>query len=401
MKILKQSRYKAAAFLRKIANRISPKARTVSVAYPDLGADHLPKNAPRALVIYGATGIQRLVESRTDDPAFKRHTIHWETTEMVRILNQYGYIVDYVDHRSPFTGDWSKYAIVIDHWNNLCNAPDIPGQKRINFTTYNHWLKWNTAELKRIRMFYERTSIVVPMGRQLPVLFSDEYADYLTYFGTDLQKNSFSKKPAKIQLDISSTWVPEYKKKNFKNARNKFLWIGGGGLIHKGLDIILEAFQKLPGTELHIVGNIHDPNEKRFLGWAGPLLAKHTNWHYHGWMDLTSPEFDATADQCVGTVYASCAEGGPGSIARVLHNGLIPIVTPSSFVRAEIFGYPIEGAADKDLIQSTIERVKQLMYLPEYELQQRSDAVRDFARKHHTREAFSKSFANLIEIVSK
>jgi len=402
MENLKQSRYRVATFLRKVANRIAPKAVVGSVTYPDIGADRLPKNAFRALIIYGATGIQRLVEGRDNDPVFKRHTIHWETTEMVRLLNHYGYIVDYADHRSLFTGDWQKYALVIDHWNNLCNAPKIPGQKKVNFTTYNHWLEWNTAELKRIRMFYERTGIIVPMCRQIPVLSSDEYADYLTYFGTDLQKDSFSKKPEKIQLNISSAWVPEYNKKDFAKARNKFLWIGGGGLVHKGLDIVLEAFNNLPETELYIVCNLHDPNEKQFMKWAAPLLAQHPkNWHYHGWMDLTSREFDAIADQCAGIVYASGAEGGPGSIARAIHNGLIPIVTPSSFVRAEIFGYLIEGYTDREMINSTIKNVQQLMWLPEHELRERSDAVRDFAGKYHTRQAFSESFSNLIQLASK
>ena len=171
--------------------------------------------------------------------------------------------------------------------------------------------------------------------------------------------------------------------------------ISGGGALHKGIDLVIETFCKIPEAELFIVANLKE--EPKFYEWAKPILAKHKNIHELGRYDLTSKDFDSLADQCIGTVYLSAAEGGPGSIARVLHNGLIPIVTPTSFVRAEHLGYQVQGNSAKEIVGNTINRIRQVMNLSEKELLDKSDAVREFAQKYHTRAAFSKSFSDFIE----
>ncbi len=337
------------------------------------------------------------------DPLFARHTIYEDGVAMVQEFNRHGYVVDFCDAQKV-TGkdvDWSRYAIVVDGINNLKDAPLVAGQKKIHFTTYIHWLTWNQAELKRIQWFKERTGILVPMNRQNPSIVSDEYADYLTYYGTQLQPDSYSPKPIKHLINLCGLCgpAPEYQKKDMAKARNKFMWLGGGGMLHKGLDIAVDAFRQMPEAELYIGGNLRD--EPRFWEWVQPILAKHPNIHSLGWVDNTSPAFNAIADQCIGAVYPSGAEGGPGSVARMLFNGLIPIVTPAALVRAETLGYVIRDTTAADMIASTIEHVRTVMHLPEAELIERSDAVREFARTYHTREAFNESFGRLIDLASR
>lgn len=395
-----QLRFRTANILRKISKRISPK-KAEGVSFPNIGVDKLPKNSPRALVIFSTPGIQRYVEGRFNekDPFFNKHTIYWETVEIVRQLNNHGYIVDYADNRAVFSGDWKRYAIIIDGSDNLRHAPETSGQIRIHYATYIHWLVWNKAELERIAWFKERTGILVPMNRQLPNILSDEYADYLTYYGTKTQADSFSPKPIKCQLNISAVFVPEYHKKNIAKARNNFLWLGGGGLVHKGLDFVIEAFARMPNMHLYIAGNLQE--EPKFWQWASQILSKHSNIHNLGWMDVGSPEFDAIAQNCVGTVYASAAEGGPGSTAQVLHWGLIPIVTKSALVRAETFGHIINGKTDRELIESTAELVWTVANTSESSLRSSSDAVAQFASDTHTRLAYSKSLSSFLDIITK
>lgn len=396
-------RYKLARYLRKIANRIASKGKNSGITFPDIGAEHLPKNAPRALIFFAAAGIQRLVEGKgLDDQIFKHHTIHGDAVAMVQELNRLGYIVDYCDLRKVIGKNvgWQKYKIVIDNWDNLRYASPVTDQVKIAFMNGMHWLFHNTAELERIRWFRERTGILIPANRQIPPILSDEYADYLTYYGNKLQGNSFSNKPSKYLINLCALYgpMPLYQKKNIAEARNKFMWIGGGGMIHKGLDVVIEAFVKLPEAELFIAGNLRE--EPHFWQWAEPILAKYANIHLLGWVDTTSAEFNATANQCIGAVFASAAEGGPASVARVLFNGQIPIVTPSSAVRAECLGYNIDGKTDKEMIESIISTVRQTMNLPELELKEKSDAIREYALKYHTREAFAQSFSNLIKHIT-
>ena len=399
--IVNQLRFRTARILRKIANRISAKETVKGVSYPDIGAEKLPKNRPRALVIFSIPGVQRYMEGRFDehDPFFNKHTIYWETVEIVRQLNRHGYIVDYADSRATFAGDWNRYKVVIDGSDNLRYAPSVPGQIRVHYTTYIHWLVWNRAELERIIWFKERTGILVPMNRQLPTILSDEYADYLTYYGTETQANSFSPKPIKQQLNISSVFIPEYQKKDIAETRNNFLWLGGGGLVHKGLDIVMEAFARVPKMHLYIAGNLKE--EPRFWQWASQILSKHQNIHDLGWMDVGSPKFDAIAQKCIGTVYASGAEGGPGSVAQILHWGLIPIVTKSALVRAETFGHIIHGITDRELINSTVELIKTGAGASESSLKSSSEAVTQFARDTHTRPAYSESLSSFLDTIAK
>jgi len=86
-------------------------------------------------------------------------------------------------------------------------------------------------------------------------------------------------------------------------------------------------------------------------------------------------------------------------VAQTIQNGLIPIVTPISLVRAETLGYSIDGETAEEMINSIISRVREVMSLSNKELEKKSDAVRAFALKNHTRKAYSESFQKLIDLI--
>jgi glycosyltransferase involved in cell wall biosynthesis len=393
---IKQFRYRAARILRKTGNRLMPKGEPHGADFSDIGIEKLGANAPRALVIFSTPGIERYVQGRMHDgdPFWNKHTVYWESVEIARQLNAHGYIVDYADNRRTFSGDWSQYAVVIDGSDNLRHAPPVSGQIRVHYTTYIHWLTWNRAELQRIAWFKERTGIVIPMNRQLPNILSDEYATHLTYYGTQTQADSFSPLPIKRQLNISAVYAPEYQSKNIEKARQNFIWLGGGGLVHKGLDIAMEAFAKIPQAHLYIAGDLK--SEPRFWEWAQPFLTTHSNIHDLGWMDVGGPEFDHIARECIGIVYPSGAEGGPGSVAQAIHWGLIPIVTKSALVRAEVLGTVVRDATDHDMITSTMEAVQSTAARSESDLRNTCSAVAEFARANHTRTAYGASLSDFI-----
>ena len=388
-----QGRHKVARILRKIARRITPSANS-GVVFGDIGIEKLG-NAPRALVIFSIPGPERYVRGIKDDPLWDKHTVYWESVEIIRQLNAHGFVVDYADNRLQFSGDWTKYSLVIDGSDNLKNA--LKGQKKIHYATYTHWLTWNQAELQRIQWFKDRTGIVIPMNRQFPAIMSDEYADHLTYYGTQVQADSFSSKPIKHQLNISAVRVPEYRLKQVETARKHFLWLGGGGMVHKGLDLAMEAFMRLP-YHLHIAGNMRA--EPEFWNWAKQVIEKHHNIHEEGWCDVSSPAFDSLASKCIGIVYPSAAEGGPGSVAQAIHWGLIPIVTKSALVRAETLGLMSTGTTDGELIESITNDVQTVANRSSKELSDQSDAVVDFALKNHTRDAYTKSLSAFLDILS-
>lgn len=49
-------------------------------------------------------------------------------------------------------------------------------------------------------------------------------------------------------------FVPEEVIKSISSSRRNFLWFGSVGLIHKGLDIVIDAFKELPDLSLNVYG---------------------------------------------------------------------------------------------------------------------------------------------------
>ncbi|MCL5409270.1 MAG: glycosyltransferase [Patescibacteria group bacterium] len=383
-------------FINQVANFWAPQQ-----AFFEINLYNLPKNTQRALILYTPAAISYFLNKRLDQfNNFSYHSMYWETTEMINLLNKSGYIVDYVDHLNPPKINWQKYDLVIENWCHLMNAPKIAGQTRVYYATSCHWLYQNQAELSRISQFANRNNFFVPAERQLPFNTSDSIDGFMTYFGNAHQLSSgYAKTTKKIPLNISSVYVPPSLPPKNKTASTHFIWMGGGGLVHKGLDLAVEAFSKIPHATLHVIGGYS--SEALFADWLKKQTKKYDNIVLHGYLNVTSVTFAKIASQAVGVVYPSCAEGGPGSVAQLLHFGLIPIVTKSANVRAERLGYVTENQQDKQIIDFIIKNVEKVMAMSQPKLVATSMEIKEYARVNHTRQSYSQSFQHLLEIINK
>ncbi|HOD76597.1 MAG TPA: tetratricopeptide repeat protein, partial [Syntrophorhabdaceae bacterium] len=321
--------------------------------FRDIGAGDAAATK-RALVIYADEAIPWALGNMLEHfPYLNGHSMWWETAEMVKILNQRGYTVDYiglpVQHLVDTHWDWDRYHLVIDGGNNnLLKCPPSQRPVKVFYSTGKHWLLANVAEAQRNLMFYRRHGVHMPLERTQRNNFSDENADYLTYFGNESQLEGYSDNPRKVPLNISSACIPLYREKDVSRAKKSYIWLGGQAMVHKGLDLTVEAFARMPEFSLHICANLEI--EPRFLKWLTGYLRKCPNIRYHGPQNVASAGFQELAWNSVGTVYVSAAEGGPGSVAQLLHFGIIPIVTRTSNVRAEHLGYVIEHTSDNTII---------------------------------------------------
>jgi glycosyltransferase involved in cell wall biosynthesis len=165
-------------------------------------------------------------------------------------------------------------------------------------------------------------------------------------------------------------------------VRRNFIWFGSVGLAHKGLDLALEAFARMPGLNLTVVGAINlDPDFKRVYHRE---LYELPNIRTPGWITATSPEFLALLRDQVGVVYPSCSEGGAGSVICCMHGGLIPIVTREASVDVQDFGFETRS----DAIEDIMTEVCRVSELPAAELATRARAAWEHVRTVHTREHF-------------
>ena len=348
-----------------------------------------------ALVIYIPWAIRAWQENNYKEKNFNSHSMHWESIEMVKILTSLGYNVDVADCTGLILQvEWTKYQLVIDERNNLKDAPKVLDQIQIHYATGCQWLFHNAAEYIRLFDFKSRTGISTDPARQVSPVYSEEIAGITTYFGGEFQRDLFTHPYKTFPLSLSSSYIPEFKEKELSASRKNILWLGSRGFIHKGLDIVLEAFKEVNNFNLHICTKLEA--EPQFYNWYKTKFSNCSNIFYHGWMDVNELQFKQLAENCIASVYCSAAEGGAGAVVQAMQFGCIPIVNDSTALRGQHTGFFLNGQSPKELINSIRQVLKNMGDMSAQELAEKSATVRSYANLHHSRTAYSNSFKQLI-----
>jgi glycosyltransferase involved in cell wall biosynthesis len=197
------------------------------------------------------------------------------------------------------------------------------------------------------------------------------------------------------RLPVSTTiQLPSPKDKDFDACRNRFLWFASGGMVHKGLDLALEAFAGMPAYHLTVCGPVQ--REKDFEQAFYKELYETPNIHTIGWVDTASPTFAEITSKCVGLVYPSCSEGQSGAVVECLHAGLVPIVSYESGVDVHDFGVTLKTCS----IEEIRDEVQRMAKLPPQEIKRMACAAWKFARANHTRERFAEAYQKVIDQIT-
>jgi len=152
--------------------------------------------------------------------------------------------------------------------------------------------------------------------------------DAIFYHGHEFTLSSYSKvktKKYKIPSPINDNIVPKFKEINEDHSRTKkFFFYSGSGLLHKGLDLIIESFADLPDYELFVA--VLNP-EKWFLKHYNDILSKSQNITWLGSIKPDSSAMKNVAMKCGFVISASCSDADPVSILECMRYGMIPVVT--------------------------------------------------------------------------
>ena len=327
------------------------------------------------------------------------HTNLYECLIITEIFLERGFAVDIIDWTNKKFVPKKKYDIVIDIHSNLERLAPFLSQKcvKIFYATGAYWLYQNNAEQKRLDNLQKRRGCNLQPRRKLAPSKAIENADYAIALGNGFARETFNFSGKKI-IDIplfSIPTLPSPEHKDFDNIRKNFVWIGGGGAVHKGLDLVLECFAKMPDYKLTVCGPIGV--EKDFVDCYKKELYKTPNIKYVGRIDVKGEFFKKITEESIGLIYPSCSEGQAGSVITALHAGLIPITTHQSGVNAEPFGVELKTPSVEEIINA----IKYVSSLPETDLKLRSIAVWNYAQRYHTREQFKKSYASFIDVIIK
>ena len=253
-----------------------------------------------------------------------------------------------------------------------------------------HWLFHNTAGYGRLLDLQKRRGLTLPLLRLQEPNRAIELADAATVLGNEFTIGTYRYAGTPIhRIPISTPAVYDWpKEKAFDNHRRTFLWFNSNGFVHKGLDLVLEAFARMPDLQLIVCGPVNDEIEKQFIDAYDKELYGMPNIRTVGWIEVASEEFRQIANSCVAVISASCSEGGGGSILSCMQAGLIPVVNDATSVDIGSFGAPIKDCS----IQGIIDAVTGLANAPLSEIEDRARRTWEFARANHTRERFAEKY---------
>ena len=285
------------------------------------------------------------------------HTNLWEITEIVRILNNFGFIVDVVDRSVNDFVPEDKYDLFIGLG---------AGNSGKHFAKYGNTLSKafkvlyacgpdpelsNVLVKDRYDTFRERTGVHAPYMRTITMVDFPAFLEVTDAIFCFAEAGTFSfrtyekyGKPVypilpgtSPNIRFSPDWLSTRK-------RNKFMCFAGNGFICKGVDILVEAFLETPELEPHICG---PDSESALFEVYGDKIEKAPNIHYEGFIKVAGKKFNDLVATCSWTIFNSASESCVTSIVTCQCAGLVPIINYESSVKVEDFGFLMEDSDNR------------------------------------------------------
>ena len=320
------------------------------------------------------------------------HTNYYEVQSWAKILSELGYNVDIIHYENNKNIDLLKYDLI-------CGFGDVfqyyfegkySHAKTIYYGAGMHVCHQNYASLSRVKDVYKKKGIWLgKSARFVEKTWTHQttLVDGIIALGNYVCAESYKKYYDGMVLSLPA---PFYKvqdarlilKNRIHNSNKDFLWFGSFGLVHKGLDLLLDFFSKNQEYTLHICGDIE--NEKDFIQAYKQELSKTNNIINHGFIDIQGDKFAEILTLCSFVIYPSCSEGGSPSVITAIGNGgLIPVITKETTVSTG-FEIMIE-TLDEVGISNAVKKAKQVKAA---ELLDLSKKNLDYVLQNHSQEHY-------------
>ncbi len=354
---------------------------------------------PFYLKIFGITGGFKNTDKRClvymkTEPFYRnlnKHTNFWEIKELVHILNSKGYIVDIIDREvNDYTPD-NIYDLFIGYGSGNSGkhfykyAKKLSKAKKVLFCAGPEPSISNLLVKERYDNFNKRNNLMVPSMRMVDIDFNKfvSLADYIFCIG---EKNGFSFNSYKMHKLPTISIMPSSLETDCKRVSNKdlkhFLCFAGNGLICKGVDLMIEAFQQMPEFNLHICG----PEEEGLIEAYKDILSSSPNINFYGFVDTTSKAYQDLCNKCSYTILHSAAEGCATSITTNMQSGLVPIVNYEAGLNISTSGFNISSQGDRiEMIKETV-NLASTISKDEYQIKVNStlELAKNFSKKSYT-----------------
>lgn len=255
-----------------------------------------------------------------------KHANVIESRTIAREFYNLGYSVDVVDYRCTRKINYSKYDVIFGFGVPFSNsfAFDLK-LKRICYITGSSPNFSNEREAMRIRDIYNHSGKLLTPRREAywPWMNVAINSDLMILAGNEVTKSTYKGLNENIKT-VPVPMIPSKLKKN-NSLKSGFLWFGGAGAVHKGLDLVIDASCEIEEDfSIDICGPLE--NEKDFFELYKSKIDK-KNIVFHGMVDVESDLMQNLIDKNSFIILPSCSEGMASSVTTCMQFGLIPVIT--------------------------------------------------------------------------
>ena len=363
---------------------------------------HLPRNAlirlqpdkpvrGRMLLSYATQVYQQLLRG---EPINRKHISGWLNYQITRTFLDLGFQIDVIpfdDHQFIPKVD---YDVMVDIVSNIGRLADRlgPGCIKMLHPMFSHWTVNNSRSYARHAALAQRRGVALKPQRLVEPNDSVERADYIICRGGAFVRASYGygKTPLLPIPELTPASIEDYLDRDLDRCRNRFVWLGGTGMVHKGLDLVLEAFADLPDCHLTVCGPVS--REKPFESLYQRELYELPNIETIDWIDTLSAQFRQIASEAVALILPSASELSCGSVIAGMMTGLIPVTTPSTDIDVSEIGFSIE----EDSVEAVRSAVCAVRDQPTARLAEMSQASWDAANQRYGRDKFLRAYREAI-----
>jgi hypothetical protein len=221
-------------------------------------------------------------------------------------------------------------------------------------------------------------------------------ADIIALLGNEVTAATY---PEDIQhkmhfIPVTGSYLAGLRDPSKIRFQKEFLWFGGVGAVHKGLDLTLEVFARHPELILHVVGPYL--KERDFTRAYRHELTRCQNIISHGFLYPSSREFRMLADGVRAFLLPSCSESTSTAAVTCMQYGLLPVVSSNC-------GLELDDSMGITLRTCSIDEIERavisLCETPEEDIRQMTAKAQEYALNTFSRKEFTKHMNDVLAAV--
>jgi|UPI000482BDAA hypothetical protein len=298
--------------------------------------DHFPSVKPKMRNALVTLSPESWITALQQHPNIRHFNVCGLTFEIVRALNEQGYLVDIVDFAQEYMPT-KLYDLVIAHGGNCRTLLDniSPSCPVIQYVSGVHWETFNRESTERYSSFEKRKSTRLEGGFRRSFSPAETVgSDYLcsrtdTFFTINCPRmmSSYGKYRGKFVFTGYGSYIEPCmqatKERQYDKGMKNFIYVGGtGGNIQKGMDVILEAFAATPDLNLYIYCKVENEILRHY---QHELSRPNIHYIYHFRHPMFWGKMRDLIKKVNFTVHAPCNFGIGTAFMGSLGAGCIPV----------------------------------------------------------------------------